>query len=460
MTMQSEITEPRAGDEPVTEAGAGGPSESPFGAESGRRRRALRWTLYGGIPLAVIGAVYFATRDSTKSGEAAGHDEHGAVAASDSAQPVMLSDVEGQRIGVTYAVASVTPLTKEIRTVGQVTFDETRVKAISPKIDGWVERLYVDFTGQSVTVGAPLLSLYSPMLVTAQEELLLAKRLQTDVAQGSEDVRSSATELLTSARRRLAYWDIAASDIARIEATGVVQRTLTLWAPVGGFVVEKNVLEGQRIMAGDALYKIADLSAVWVEGEVFEQDLPSVRLGQRAVAELEAAPGQRFLGRITYIYPTVNPETRTARVRVELANSQLRIKPGMYATLRITGVASVGALSVPRAAVLSTGERNLVFVKRGDGMLEPRLVEIGVATDDRIQILRGVAAGDTVVASATFLVDAESNLGTTLGGMGNMPGMDMTAPTKGEPPPRTAPPPRDTSGAAPNGGGDHAGHEE
>jgi Cu(I)/Ag(I) efflux system membrane fusion protein len=197
-----------------------------------------------------------------------------------------------------------------------------------------------------------------------------------------------------------------------------------------------------------------------VEGEVFEQDLSSVRLGQRAVAELEAAPGQEFLGRITYIYPTVSPETRTARVRVELANSQLRIKPGMYATLRITGVASVGALSVPRAAVLSTGERNLVFVKRGDGMLEPRLVEIGVATDDRIQILRGVAAGDTVVASATFLVDAESNLGTTLGGMGNMPGMDMTAPTKGEPPPRTAPPPRDTSGAAPNGGGDHAGHEE
>ena len=409
------------------------PSDSPFGAPSSGRRRTVRRTLYVAIPLATIAAVYLVTRGPAEPAGTAGHN-HGAAPAADSARPVMLAGAEARRIGVTYAVASVGPLSTEIRTVGQVTFDETRVKAISPKIEGWVERLYVDFTGQSVRAGAPLLAIYSPMLVTAQEELLLAKRLQADVAGGSQDARGSAAELLSSARRRLAYWDIPAADVARIESTGQVQRTLTLRAPVGGFVVEKNVLEGQRIMAGEALYKIADLSTVWVEGEVFEQDLPSVRLGQQVVAELQALPGEKFLGRITYVYPTLKPETRTARVRVALPNPGLRLKPGMYATFRLSGAGRAAVLSVPRAAVLSTGERHLVFVKRPDGMLEPRLVDLGVATDERIEILRGVAPGDTVVASATFLVDAESNLGSALGGMGNMPGMDIAAPKKADAP--------------------------
>jgi Cu(I)/Ag(I) efflux system membrane fusion protein len=409
-----------------------------FGAESHRAEEVspfeaapdhghgLRRALYIALPLATLTAVYFATRGPAEvTAASAGHD-HGV--ASDSARSILLSSEEAGRIGVTYAVATVTPLTREIRTVGQVTFDETRLRTIAPKIDGWVERLHVDFTGQFVTAGTPLLALYSPMLVTAQEELLLAKKLSADVAEGSEDARRSAQDLYMSARRRLAYWDIPSNDVARIEHTGEVQRTLPLYAPVGGFVIEKNVLQGQRIMAGEALYTIADLRTVWVEGEVFEQDLSAVRLGLRAVAELEALPGERFPGRITYVNPTLNPETRTVRVRVELSNTGLRLKPGMYATLRLTGDRDTPALSVPRTAVLSTGERHLVFVKRSDGMLEPRLVEIGVATDDRIEILRGVASGDTVVASATFLVDAESNLGTALGGMGNMPGMDMTAP--------------------------------
>lgn len=404
-------------------------TETPFGAPSGGRRQALRWGLYAGIPMAALVAVYFATRGPEQSMEDEEHNQ-GAAQPAAGMQPVMLSGDEAKRIGVTYAMASVGQLSKEIRTVGQVTFDETRVKAISLKVDGWVERLYVDFTGQPVQAGAPMLAIYSPMLVTAQEELLLAKRLETDVAGGSKDARASAAELLSSARRRLAYWDIPAGDVARIESTGQVQRTLTLPAPVGGFVVEKNVLQGQQIMAGDPLYKIADLSTVWVEGEVFEQDLPSVRLGQLVVAELQGLPGRTFPGRIAYLYPTLNPETRTARVRVDLPNPGLRLKPGMYATFRLTGAGQRAALSVPRSAVLSTGERNLVFIKRADGMLEPRLVELGMVTDDRIEILRGLVAGDTVVASATFLVDAESNLGTALGGMGKMPGMDMTAPTK------------------------------
>lgn len=415
------------------------PTDTPFGPSSGSRWRTLRWTLYLGIPVAAIIAVYFATRGSGNSAATAGHD-HGAVVEGDSAQSVMLSRDEERRIGVTYAVATAGSLSKEIRTVGQVTFDETRVKLIAPKIDGWVERLYVDVTGQAVRAGAPLLAIYSPMLVSAQEELLLAKRLEGDVAGASDDARASASELLSSARRRFGYWDIPAADVARIESTGQVQRTLTLRAPVSGFVIEKSVLQGQRIMAGETLYKIADLRIVWVEGEVFEQDLSSVRLGQRVTAELQALPGQELSGRITYIYPTLNPETRTARVRVELPNPGLRLKPGMYATFRLTGSARPNAITVPRSAVLATGERSLVFVRRADGMLEPREVVVGIGNDTRVEILRGLAAGETVVASATFLVDAESNLGTVMGGMGDMPGMDLTAPSKTASPP---PPPKE-----------------
>jgi Cu(I)/Ag(I) efflux system membrane fusion protein len=207
-------------------------------------------------------------------------------------------------------------------------------------------------------------------------------------------------------------------------------------------------------MAGDALYRVADLSVVWVEGEVFEQDLSLARLGLAAIAEFEALPGERFAGRITYIYPTLNPDTRTARVRVELPNLGLRLKPGMYATLRFSGGRQTNVLSLPRSAILSTGERNLVFVRRSDGQLEPRAVRLGVAGEDRIEILSGVSAGETVVASATFLVDAESNLGSALGGMGNMPGMDMGAPPKT--PPSATPKKQDDMSKMP--GMDHSGH--
>ena len=393
-----------------------------------KRARVLRWSLYSAVPLLAILVAYLATRNRADADDVTGH-QHGAAPATPAAQPVMLTADQAQRIGVTYAVASFAQLAREIRTVGQVTYDETRVKAVSLKIDGWVEELYVNFTGQPLGAGTPLLAIYSPMLVTAQEELLLAKRLESDVSGGAADARANASSLLSSAKRRLAYWDVPPPDIARIERTGEVQRTLTLRSPVSGFVVEKNVLQGARVMAGEPLYRIADLGTVWVEGEVFERDLPAVRLGQQVQAELDALAGRTRSGRITYIYPTLNPETRTVRIRVELSNPGLQLKPGMYATLTWRG-AGIATLSVPRTAVVSTGQRNLVFVKRSDGMLEPRIVDVGTSTSDRVEILRGLFVGDTVVKSATFLVDAESNLSTLLGGMGNMPGMDMTVPTK------------------------------
>lgn len=408
------------------------PADSPFERPSTPGRRAMRWALYLTLPLGAVAAVFVLRRDA-KAPTTAEH-AHGALEAPDAAQPVELSADAAHRIGVTYTTVTVGPLVREIRTVGQVTFDETRVKAIAPKLDGWVEHLYVDFTGQPVAVGDPLLAIYSPMLVTAQEELLLARRLTSDVAAGTPDAVRSADELLRSTRRRLAYWDIPEREVAEIERTGEVRRTLTLRASVGGVVVEKLVLAGQRIMAGETLYRVADLTVVWVEGEVFEQDLAAVRTGLPVTAEFESFPGERWTGRITYVYPTLNPDTRTARVRVELPNHGLRLKPGMYATFLFTSPRRADALSVPRSAVLSTGERSLVFVRRTDGRLEPRTVRVGAAAGDRVEVLAGLAAGETVVASATFLIDAESNLGSALGGMGNMPGMDMTTPTPVPPP--------------------------
>jgi Cu(I)/Ag(I) efflux system membrane fusion protein len=385
--------------------------------------------VYGVIFAVVIAGVYVVTREKGATAPVA-HNHTVTTTGGDAARSVTISDADARRIGVTYGVATVGALGKEVRTVGQITFDETRLKNISPKIDGWVERLIVNATGQWVSAGQPLLTIYSPMLVTAQEELLLAKRLQGDVAEASGDARQRATNLLVSARRRLAYLDIPDTVIAEIERTGDVRKSVVLRSSATGYVLEKNVLAGQKIMAGDALYKVADLSTVWVEGEVFEQDLSSVRVGQSVHAEFQALPGEARTGRISYVYPTLNPETRTVRLRVVLSNSDLRLKPGMYATILIAATERAAVLTVPRSAVLSTGERSIVFVRESRGQLTPREVALGGSNDERVEILRGLAAGETVVTSATFLVDAESNLGTALGGMGNMPGMELTTPPK------------------------------
>ena len=428
-------------DKANAQARDGGPDPQARDTTSGRAPRrdsARRWVrvgAYAGVFAITLAGVVYVTREQAESDApaAAGHAHGGSAANNSTAQPVTLGAEDARRIGVTFAPATKGPFGKEVRTVAQVTFDETTVRSISPKIDGWVERLIVNATGQYVSPGQPLLTIYSPMLVSAQEELLLAKRLQGDVAAANTDARASSSSLLTSARRRLAYWDIPASEIAEIERSGEVRKTLTLRASAGGFVLEKNVLAGQKIMGGEPLYKVADLSTVWLEGEVFEQDLASVRVGQTVHTTLEALPGTQWTGRIAYIYPTLNPETRTVKIRVVVPNRDLKLKPGMYATIRVAGTARANVLTVPRAAVLSTGERSIVFVREANGQLTPREVALGASSDDRIEVLRGLAAGETVVASATFLVDAESNLGKALGGMGDMPGMDMTTPTKALP---------------------------
>lgn len=404
------------------------------------------------IAAALVAAYAFTREPAPAPGADSGH-VHGAPSpGGGAAGPVTISEQAARRIGVTFAEATRTSLAAEITTVGQLVADETRVRAISPRIEGWVEQLHVDFTGQEVRAGAPLLRIHSPMLVTAQEELLLAARLVREVEGGTPEARRSAQDLLEAGRRRLAFWEIPAGEIARLEQSGEITRATTLRSPVSGVVVEKNVVAGQRVMEGDALYRVADLSTVWVEAEIYERDLGAVRVGARATVTLEAYPGEAYTGPVTYVYPTVDPATRTARVRVELRNPQGRLKPGMYATVRMPGARRADAVTVPRTAVLASGERSVVFVRRPDGQLEPREVTVGLANADRIEILRGLAAGDTVVASATFLVDAESNLRSALGampGMPGMPGMAMPAPTA--PPAPKKEPEVDHS--------DHAGHD-
>lgn len=399
---------------------------NPF-APANRRRNVIVTGSLIGIALLVV--VFFAVmgRKSNDGATSANHI-HSATQTPSGNAPIMITAESARRIGVTFAPVTLGPIMREIRTVAQVTFDETRVKIISPKIDGWVEQLYVNYNGQPVSAGQPLLSVYSPMLVSAQEELILASKLSHSLADASSEARSGSSDLSAAATRRLLYWDISPAEIERIERTGEVRKNMTLKSPISGVVIEKNVFGGQKIMAGEALYKVADLSDVWLEGEVFERDLPAVRLGTRVKAELDALPGEVRTGRVSYLYPTLNPETRTARIRVTMPNPGMRLKPGMYATIRIDGAAE-SAVSVPRSAVLSTGQRTMVFVRRPDGMLEPREVKIGESTEDRTRIISGVNVGETVVASATFLVDAESNLGSSLGGMGDMPGMDIAKPS-------------------------------
>lgn len=342
-------------------------------------------------------------------------------------QPVHLTVAQAQAIGIRYAVVQRGSLERTVRTVGQVVPAESRLADVTTKIDGFVDQLYADATGETVRKGQPLLTLYSPMLVAAQEELLTARRLAASVDSGEAEAWRSAQTLVEAARRRLAYWDITADQTERLERTEEVTKTLTLVAPFDGVVLEKMVIAGQAVMPGMKLYRLADLSTVWVEGEVFEQDLALVRVGARANVELAAYPGEPFPGRVSFVSPVVDEQSRTGRVRVAVPNAAGRLKPGMYATLSLDAHLGRDLLSVPAEAVVMTGERNLVFVLGDGGALEAREVTLGARAGDRQQVLAGLREGQRIVASANFLVDAESRLGAGKG-MGNMPGMNVEAP--------------------------------
>ena len=374
--------------------------------------------------LALSALALAACRSKAETEAMAGMTAGADTGAASARQPVHLTPAQVQAMGVTYTVVQRGPLQRIVRTVGQVATAESRLADVTTKIDGFVDQVFVDATGMAVRRGQPLLTLYSPMLVAAQEELLTATRLAASVDSSDGEPWRQAQSLVEAARRRLAYWDISAEQIERLERSGEVTKTLTLVAPFDGVVLEKMVVAGQSVMPGMKLYRLANLSTVWIEGEVFEQDLSYVKLGALARVELTAYPGRSFAGRVSFVYPVVDEQSRTVRVRVVLPNASGALKPGMYGTLYFDARLGDQVLSVPAEAVVMTGERNLVFVVAAAGALEPRDVTLGARAGDRVEVLSGLNEGERIVGSANFLVDAESRLGSGKG-MADMPGMDM-----------------------------------
>ena len=337
-------------------------------------------------------------------------DMPGASQAADTSG-VPINRSEAARLGITFARASERPITTSVRAVGVLKYAEPRQAYVNARVNGWVEKLYADYVGKHVNAGEPLLALYSPDLVSAQEEYLLARRLRDDT-------------LAASARRRLTLWDIPPDQIDSLEARGTVARTLTLRAPRSGEIVQKNVIDGQAVQAGTNLFLIADRSELWVDVAIFEQDAAAVRVGTAASITVDALPGRTFQGRVTFIYPQLDEKTRTLTARVEVVNSSGALRPGMFATAELSR-AGRRAVSVPLTAVLPTGTKDLVFVNRGDGRFVPREVRVGARGDSLVEIVLGLKPGDEVVASATYLLDSESNLAAAIQGLMLQMGMGL-----------------------------------
>lgn len=351
---------------------------------------------------------------------------------------VRLSSVKQQLIGVRTAIVRRAPLVRTIRTVGRVTYDETRLHHVHTKVGGWVERLHADAVGELVRKGEPLLTIYSPELVASAEEYLLALRTRERLEGSTLDsLRDSGQGLVESARRRLLLFDLTSGQIETLEKEGKAPRTITLYSPTTGHVITRNVTQGERIEPGLNLLDIADMERVWVLADIYEYEIPHVRVGQRAVMTLSYLPGRTFEGRVTLVYPVLSEQTRTVKVRLEFANHDLMLKPEMFADVALE-VDLGERLVVPESAVISTGDRDVVFVARGEGLFEPRQVKVGARLSDTVEVLDGLADGEEVVASGNFLIDSESRLKSALseaGGVRNAP----AAPSTGEPPP--APPP-------------------
>jgi Cu(I)/Ag(I) efflux system membrane fusion protein len=339
---------------------------------------------------------------------------------------VMVSPQRQQLIGLKTGLVGYRSIERTIRTVGVVEFDERRLADVNIKIEGWIESLLVNFTGEPVKKGQPLLTIYSPDLVSTQEEYLQALRAKDTLAKSRfPDIASGAETLVNASRRRLQYWDISDEEIAILDRTRTPRKSLTLYSPIDGVVIEKMAFHGKKVMPGESLYKVADLSTVWVQGEIYEYEVQAVKLGQPAAITLASYPGEVFRGKVTYINPVLQEKTRTVKVRFEFPNTKdWKLKPQMYANVELK-IPLGKRLVVPDEAVLDSGTRQLIFIDKGQGTFEPRDVKVGARVDGYTEILAGLSAGEKVVTSANFLIDSESQLKAAIGGMGSMPGMEM-----------------------------------
>ncbi len=327
-----------------------------------------------------------------------------------------------QLIGVQYGEVSSQSLIKTIRAVARLTYNETKIARIHAKIEGWIDQVYVDFTGQLVKKNQPLLSIYSPELVATQDEYLLALRAQDKLGDSSfKEVAGSANSLLEAARRRLELWDISEQQIEELQKTRTPIKNVTLYSPVNGFVTARNSYEKQKITPETELYAIADLSTVWAIADFYEYEVRDIRLGQRVVLTVDSFPGRTFHGTVTYIYPQLDNDTRTLRARVEFSNPDFALKPDMYANAELK-IDYGRRLSIPQEAVLDSGAEQLVFVALEGGYFEPRKVQIGDRIDDQVIVLSGLKEGERIVTSGNFLIDSESRLKSAAGAM-QMPGM-------------------------------------
>ena len=331
----------------------------------------------------------------------------------DDSGAVRVSPARVQTLGVKTALAEEKVLDAAVRTVGRIEVDERAIAEVAPKFDGWIEKLFVSAVGDPVRRGQALFTVYSPELVSAQQELAIADSLKLDAPGADPAARKSAQRLAAATRERLKNWDMPSQGAAP-HAGHFIPRRLTFASPANGVVLEKKAVEGMRFTAGTTIYRIADLSTVWVIADAYEQDLGKLRVGQPAMVTVDAFPDRHFTARVAYLYPTLNARTRTTQLRLELRNADGLLRPGMFAHVDVAIDAGQPRLTVPSSAVIDTGARQVVLLVLGEGRYKPLPVKLGVRGSDAVEILDGLKAGDRVVVAANFLIDAESNLKAAL----------------------------------------------
>ncbi len=322
-----------------------------------------------------------------------------------------------QLIGVRTSTVQREPLVRSVRTTGQITADETKIEHVHVKISGYIDKVYVDYVGQLVKKGQPLFTVYSPDLVATEEEYLIAKRGERNLGTSEfKEVSQGAQALLRSARERLKLWDISDEQIEKLDESGEVSRTLTFYSPVNGFVMDRKAFPQTAITPDMDLYQITDLSTVWVNADVYEYEVPFVKVGQTVEMQLSYYAGKSYTGKITYINPTVDPVTRTVKVRIEFPNPHFDLKPQMFANVELK-INYGTKILVPQEAVMDSGDKQYVFVVHDGGVFEPRSIQMGAKLDGKVVVLSGLKAGETIVTSGNFLIDSESRLKSAMSGM-------------------------------------------
>jgi membrane fusion protein, copper/silver efflux system len=374
--------------------------------------------------------------ESSEKQNASGHEGHIADTKESEAKPeaseeqetptIEITPEKQQLIGVKIAEVAVRPMQKVIRTVGRIEYDERKIATVNTKIEGWIEKLYVDYTGRYVKKGEPLAEIFSPELIATQQEFINAfqwTKQNKENESGLSDkninkmIRRDAETLVEASRQRLRLWDISEEQIKKIEDTGKPIRTITLFSPVSGYVTQKMAVQGMKVMPGEKLFDIADLSTLWILADIYENELSLVKTGQSARITLSYIPDKEFFSHINYIYPSLSGTTRTAKVRLEIANSGGQLKPQMFTNVEIK--INLGKkLAVPDDAVIDTGTRQVVYVDKGEGYFEPREVMLGISVEGFREVIKGLKSGEKIAASATFLIDSEAQLKnvTPLGG--------------------------------------------